>query len=168
MESNHGEPIRSEFLGDAPVKGSIDVIYDDAWLAYQEGQHADALAGLGRVLAVVPDYERAHFAKGLAHLGLGQAAEAERALSGYLRMVAYKQLNTCDALYFRAMASSRLGLDQKALVDLDGAASGKPGCLAGCACGMSYRRRVYRPPAFNVTRVVLPAIAARHNLLLLN
>jgi hypothetical protein len=132
-------PVRGEFLGDAPVKGSVDVVYDESWLAYQEGKHKDALRGLARVLAIVPDYERAHFATGLCFLGLDQAADAERALSTYLNRVAYKQLNTCDALFFRAMAYSRLSFEQKALSDLDCAASSKPGCLAGCACGMSCR-----------------------------
>lgn len=129
----------ADFLGQAPIKGSIDVLYDEAWLAYSDGRHAEALAALDRVLSTVADYARARFARGLCLLELSRPAEAERELSTYLALVAHQQLNTCDAHFFRAMALSRLGSHQRALADLDKAIAFKPGCGGGCACGMFCR-----------------------------
>lgn len=131
--------IKASFLEAAPVKGSIDVAYDGAWLAYSEGRHGAALAMLDNVLSTVSDHERARFARGLCLLGLDRPREAERELTEYLRLVAYQQLNPCDALYFRAMALSRLRAEQRALSDLDKAIAAKPGCNGGCACGMNCR-----------------------------
>jgi tetratricopeptide (TPR) repeat protein len=133
------EPVRAGFLGDAPVREGVDVLYDESWLEHQEGRHGAALAGLDRVLEVVPSHERARFARGLCLLALQNPADAERELNKYLSLVAHRRINTCDALYFRAMALSQMSWEQKALADLDVAIASKPGCVGGCACGMSCR-----------------------------
>jgi len=122
-----------------PATASIDAMYDTGWLAYTEGRCAEALEALNRVLALVATHERARFARGLCFLSLDQPLEAERELSTYLSLVAFQQLNTCDALFFRAMALSALGERHRALADLDAAIAHKPGCTGGCACGMSCR-----------------------------
>jgi hypothetical protein len=168
-------PVVAGFLGEAPVRGSVHDMYDAAWLAYQEGHHAEALVMLDRVLNFVSDYERARFARGLCLLGLNRpagdclklcccnpivcthtltpsltppsdcplrlstGAEAERELAKYLSLVAHQRVNTCDALFFHAMALSNLSWEQRAIADLDNAIASKPGCSSGCACGMSCR-----------------------------
>jgi tetratricopeptide (TPR) repeat protein len=82
----------------------------------QLGRLDEAIANVGRLLAVQPRNKEAKYVQAMAYLAKGEAARAKEVLDAWLA-----EGESAPALYARAMANYGLKRKPEALADIDGA-----------------------------------------------